>query len=228
MTKKRLECPEQIEEELAGLRKDFLLNDKCKTLVFVSMATDEMIHLVSMYPEVLFMDTTASERISFRTCDFLFTLLIKFSLISIHMSFYSSGTNRHKTELFVKAMKTPCGKTFPGNFSNIPSLKKWVFHAIFRLAFLELYGDEVCSMNCLALTDEEDAEYRSFESLIATNDIFKLSKVMLCIFHAIWQPFKCDIYTLCPKISKKGKPTQLSEVGSAWSEYCLILFVITL
>jgi len=133
------------------------------------------------------------------------------SLISIHISCYSSGTNRHKTELFVMAVRTPCGKTFPGNFSIIPSSKKWVFHAIFRLAFLELYGDEVCSMNRLVLTDEEDAEYRTFESLIATNDRFKLSKVMLCIFHAIWQPFKYDIYTLCPKISKKGKPTQWSK-----------------
>jgi hypothetical protein len=119
------------------------------------------------------------------------------------------------------AVRTPCGKTFPGNFSIIPSSKKWVFHAIFRLAFLELYGDEVCSMNRLVLTNEEDAEYRSFESLIATNDRFKLSKVMLCIFHAIWQPFKRNIYTLCQKISKKGQPTQLSKVGSAWGEYRL-------
>ena len=61
LAKKRLECPVQIEEELAGLRKDFLLNNKCKMLVLVSMATDEMIRLVSMYPEVWFMDTTASE-----------------------------------------------------------------------------------------------------------------------------------------------------------------------
>ena len=61
----RLLCPEQIEEELAGLRKDCLLNDNCKMLVLVSMATDEMIHLVSMYPEVWFMDTTAGGSISF-------------------------------------------------------------------------------------------------------------------------------------------------------------------
>jgi hypothetical protein len=54
------------------------------------------------------------------------------------MSFYSSGTNRHRKELFVMAVRTPCGKTFPGNFSIIPSAKKWIFHAIFRLAFLEL------------------------------------------------------------------------------------------
>jgi len=69
LTKLRLECPEQVEEDLAGLRKDFLLNDKCKMLVLVSMATDKMIHLVSMYPEVWFMDTTAGEWVSF--CDFL-------------------------------------------------------------------------------------------------------------------------------------------------------------
>ena len=61
LTKKRLECPEKFEQELLGLRKDFLLNDKCKMLVLVSMATDETIRLVSMYPEVWFMDTTASE-----------------------------------------------------------------------------------------------------------------------------------------------------------------------
>ena len=122
------------------------------------------------------------------------------------------------------AVRTPCGRTFPGNFSIIPSAKKWVFHAIFRLAFLELYGDKVCSMNRLVLTDEEDAAYRSFESLIATNDNFQSSKVMLCIFHAIWQPFKRDVYPLCPRKSKKGQPIELTKVGSAWGElrFCLI------
>jgi hypothetical protein len=53
--------------------------------------------------------------------------------------FGSLGTNRHKKELFVMAVRTPAGKTFPGNFAIIPSSKKWVFHAIFRLAFLELW-----------------------------------------------------------------------------------------
>ncbi len=61
LTKKRLECPDQIEQELFDLRKEFLLNDKCKMLVLVSMATDEMTRLISMYLEVWFMDTTASE-----------------------------------------------------------------------------------------------------------------------------------------------------------------------
>jgi hypothetical protein len=57
----QLECPQRIEEDLAGLKNDFVLNDKSKILVLVSMATDEMIHLVTMYPEVWFMDTTTGE-----------------------------------------------------------------------------------------------------------------------------------------------------------------------
>jgi hypothetical protein len=88
----------------------------------------------------------------------------------------------------------------------------------FPSSFLELYGDKVCSMNCLVLTDEEAAEYGSFESLIGTNEKFESSNVMLCIFHAIWQPLKRDIYPLCPRKSKKGKPLELSKVGSAWGE----------
>jgi hypothetical protein len=73
LTKKRLECPEQIEEEVAGLIKDYLLllNNKCKMLVLVSMATDKMIRLVSMYPEVWFMDTTAGECISLLKMSFV-------------------------------------------------------------------------------------------------------------------------------------------------------------
>jgi hypothetical protein len=59
LTRIRLECPQQIEDNIKALRNDFLLNDKCKMLVLDSMATDEMIRLVSMYPEVWFMDTTA-------------------------------------------------------------------------------------------------------------------------------------------------------------------------
>ncbi len=87
------------------------------------------------------------------------------------------------------AIRTPTGKTFPGNYTIIPSSKKWVFHSMFRLAFLSLYGEHVCSMNRLVLTDEEDAEYHAFETMIATHDAFCSSKVMLCTFHAVWQPF---------------------------------------
>jgi hypothetical protein len=88
------------------------------------------------------------------------------------------------------AIRTPTGKTFLGNYTIIPSSKKWVFHSIFRLAFFSLYGEHVCSMNRLVLTDEAGAEYCAFETMIATHDAFCSSKVMLCTFHAVWQPFK--------------------------------------
>jgi hypothetical protein len=94
------------------------------------------------------------------------------------------------------AIRTPTGKTFPGNYTIIPTSKKLVFHSIFRLAFLSLYGEHVCSMNRVVLTDEEDAEYHAFKTMIATHDAFSSSKVMLCTFRAIWQPFKQDIYNL--------------------------------
>ena len=74
-------------------------------------------------------------------------------------------------------------------------------------------------MNRLVLTDEEDAEYRSFENLIVTHEMFRSSKVMLCTFHAIWQPFKSDIYRLLPsKKSTTGKLIELTEIGRAWGE----------
>jgi hypothetical protein len=79
-------------------------------------------------------------------------------------------------------------------------------------------------MNCLVLMDEEDAEYRSFESLIATNDNFQSSKVMLCIFHAIWQPFKWDVYPLClRKSKKKGKPMELTKKVVLGVSYVIVL-----
>jgi hypothetical protein len=61
LTRLRLECPQQIKDDIQALRDDFLLNRKSKMLVLVSMATDEMIRLVSMYPDVWFMDTTAGK-----------------------------------------------------------------------------------------------------------------------------------------------------------------------
>jgi hypothetical protein len=74
-----------------------------------------------------------------------------------------AGTNKQKKELFVMAVRSPTGKTFPGNYTIIPSAKKWVFHAIYRLAFLSLYGEHICLLNQLVITDEEDAEYCSFD-----------------------------------------------------------------
>jgi hypothetical protein len=60
-----LECPKQIEDDLKSMREDFLLNEKSQMLVMISMATDEMIRLVAMYPDVWFVDTTAEKCFSF-------------------------------------------------------------------------------------------------------------------------------------------------------------------
>ncbi len=139
----------------------------------------------------------------------------------------SLGTNIHKQELFVMAIRTPTVKLFQWNFTIIPSSKKWVFHSIFCLAFLSLYGEYICSMNQLVLTDEEDAEYLAFETMIATRDVFCLSQVMLWTFHAVWQPFKWDIYNLLPsKKSPKGKVIELTGVGKLWGENLFIIYRI--
>jgi hypothetical protein len=109
-----------------------------------------------------------------------------------------TGTNLYKQELFVMAIRTPTGRTFPGNFTIIPSAKKWVFQAIFQHAFLSLYGECICFLNRLVLTDEEDAEHSFFECFIETYNVFQFSRVMLCTFHAVWQPFLRDFYPVLP------------------------------
>ncbi len=91
------------------------------------------------------------------------------------------------------AIRTPSGTTLPRNLTIIPSEQKWVFHSIYQLAFSHLYSSEVCSRNLLVLTDEDDALYKSFESVIETNKYFKQSTVMLCTFHGIWMAYKKDL-----------------------------------
>ncbi len=90
--------------------------------------------------------------------------------ISIWHAF--TGTNWQKKQLFVMAVCTPSGTTLPGNLTIVPSEQKWVFHAIYQLVFPHLYSSEVCSRNCLVLTDEDDAEYKSFKSVIETIEDF--------------------------------------------------------
>jgi hypothetical protein len=55
--------------------------------------------------------------------------------------------------------------------------------------------------------------------MIATQDFFKNSRVMLCIFHAIWQPFKRDVYSLLPRKPAQGKPIELTELGNSRGKY---------
>jgi hypothetical protein len=95
-------------------------------------------------------------------------------------------------------------------FDHSPPEQKWEFHAIYQLVFPHLYSSEVCSRNRLVLTDEDDAEYKSFESLIETIEDFKRSRVMLCTFHGIWMAFKKDLLPLpdvCQYSKLYGKQT---------------------
>jgi hypothetical protein len=55
----RLDSSAKIQADLEQLREDYILNKKSQMLVMISMATDEMIGLVAMYPDVWFMDNTA-------------------------------------------------------------------------------------------------------------------------------------------------------------------------
>ncbi len=77
-------------------------------------------------------------------------------ILSLYLFF--AGKNNQKKELFVMSVHSPTDKTFPGNFTIIPSAKKCVFHTIHCLAYLSLYGKHICSLNQLVIMDEEDAE----------------------------------------------------------------------
>ncbi len=55
----RLDCSTKIQADFEQLREDYILNEKSQMSVMISMATNEMIRLVAMYPDVWFMDTTA-------------------------------------------------------------------------------------------------------------------------------------------------------------------------
>jgi hypothetical protein len=180
-----LNNPELIEAEVETLRKSLRLNDEAELLMMISIATDEMIRLVTMHPEVWFMDVT-------------------------------HGTNRQRRDLFMLAIRTPTGETFPGNITIIPSQKRWIFHCIYRYAFIHLYGTDTCSRNRLVLCDEDESEYGPFENQILTNKTFKDSRLMLCIFHALTQPFKKEVFPLLPK--KSPKSTILSDVGKNYGE----------
>ena len=55
------------------MRDDYILNDKSQMLVMISMATNEMIQLVAMYPDVWFMDTSAGMYDAILCCALVFS-----------------------------------------------------------------------------------------------------------------------------------------------------------
>ncbi len=55
------ECTSEMRDKMLELRNDFNMHNKTKMLLFISIATNNMVTYVSMYPEVWFLDCTYSE-----------------------------------------------------------------------------------------------------------------------------------------------------------------------
>ena len=55
----KIPCPVDVDQKLCKLRLDYGISESKKMMVFLSLATKEMVQYMSMYPEVWFMDCTA-------------------------------------------------------------------------------------------------------------------------------------------------------------------------
>lgn len=181
---KVIECPDDVENEMVRLRSILDIERSDKMLLMLSVATDEMIRVGAMHPEVWFMDVTG-------------------------------GTNIEKKDLFVIAVRTTCGKTFPVNLTIVPSGKRFVYDWIYKVALLCLFGPVTMSRNRLALTDDDYAEHSAFDNAIGTSGLLDNSLHMLCLFHALWMPYKEFVFPTLPK--KKNSPL-LTEEGEDWGK----------
>ena len=56
----KMKCPEYMKAELQRLREEMNYEEGTEIVLAVSFATDEMIRLVHMYPEVFYMDVTGN------------------------------------------------------------------------------------------------------------------------------------------------------------------------
>ena len=57
--REKIPCPVDVDQKLCKLRLDYGISESKKMMVFLSLATKEMVRYMSMYPEVWFMDCTA-------------------------------------------------------------------------------------------------------------------------------------------------------------------------
>ena len=182
-------CSDKMRIELQKLRDELSVDHGNEILVALSIASDQMMRHVHMFPETWFMDVTAN-------------------------------TNRLKRDIFLMVVRDSNGQCFVGNLTVIPSGQSWVFMKIYRTFFVQLYGYVTISQNRLGLTDEDKCKFGPFQSLIVTDPMFKNSKSMLCIFHAIVQPFHKLIYPLLPATTSSGK-RRLTKRGKS---YCTLLY----
>jgi hypothetical protein len=177
-----------------------------KMVLLLSFSTDNMIREMQKYPEVFFMDVTGR-------------------------------ANKQKRSLFVLVGRKPNGNTFIANVTLVPSGKDhsyyfimrvqwmynhyilsigqaWVYRLVSRYIWPVHFGSVTISRNRLGLTDEERAEYETFERNIALDPNYRNSKLMLCAFHAIWMPFRQTVRPTLPKSSGGN----LSKIGREYGE----------
>ncbi len=69
----QLDCSAKIQADLERLREFYILNEKSQMLVTISMATNEMIQLVAMYPDLWFMDTIAGMYDAILCCELVYS-----------------------------------------------------------------------------------------------------------------------------------------------------------
>ena len=84
--------------------------------------------------------------------------------------------------------------------------------------FIILYGKITISRNRLALTDDDVDEHGPFDNCIKTMNCYSKSTHMLCVFHAVVQPFYENIY---PKLPHRGveKSKKLTKEGKLYGTF---------
>ena len=132
--------------------------------------------------------------------------------------------NRQNRDLFLAVVKDASGECCIGNATLIPSQQRWVFHHIYKICFLALYGEVTVSRIRLFLTDDDISEHSPLDSLILTDACFKLSKHMLCMFHAIVMGFAEYVYPYLNKSRGKRKLTKKAEV---YGKFCVLIVQLT-
>lgn len=130
----------------------------------------------------------------------------------------TSGTNRQKRDLFVLVVRDSSGECYIGNITVIPSGQSWVFMKIYETFFFLLFGKRTISRNRLCLTDDDKAEILPLEKLMVTENHWKKSRHMLCVFHALVKAFHEKNYPLLPSVSSSGK-RKLTDVGRNYCKF---------
>ncbi len=84
----------------------------------------DRIYFRESYTHVVYVVNCCSPIVLYEFIWWMNSFVIKTHILSKFIHACRAGTNNQKKELFVMAVRSPSGKTFPGNFTIIPSAKK--------------------------------------------------------------------------------------------------------